>query len=304
MNRISKYMLAAALLPCSGSLQAQTTGSYVPVYVQEQTQWCWAACSAMLYWAYAPGTQSQCTLVGVARDKENGNIFGGCNSLSNSTASPCTSPATFNSPQSMYGCDGSIESILDNYSIPSTGYGYAFSASQVATATAAKKHMVARWGWNSGGGHFVVINRYKDGNVYFNNPLSSSAYIWSYANFSTSYGSATWTHTLRMDNSAPYGTVYTNGQLKGLDLAALNKIEAVSLNCYPNPVSNRLNCIVSLPESKEGQVTISDATGRQVYVMHAVPGKNTFSVDVSSWARGIYFLQINGEAQRQKISVQ
>lgn len=297
-------MLGAALLPFSSGLQAQTTGSFVPVYVQEQTNWCWAACSAMLYWAYAPGTQSQCTLVGVARDKENGNIFGGCGSLSNSTASPCTSPATFNSPQSIYGCDGSIESILDNYSIPSTGYGYAFSASQVATATAAKKHMVARWGWNSGGGHFVVINRYKDGNVYFNNPLSSSAYIWSYANFSTSYGSATWTHTLRMDNSAAYGTVYTNGALKGFDLTAVNKIEAVSLNCYPNPVSNRLNCIVSLPEGKGGHVTISDATGRQVYAIDAVPGKNTFSIDVSSWARGIYFLQINGEAQRQKISVQ
>lgn len=303
MNRLSKYMLGAAMLSSVG-LEAQTTGSYVPVYVQEQSNWCWAACSAMLYWAYAPGVQSQCTLVGVSRDKENAAWFGGCGNLSSSTASPCTSPLTFNSPQSIYGCDGSIESILDNYSVPSTGYGYAFSASQVATATAARRHMVARWGWNSGGGHFVVINRYKDGNVYFNNPLSSSAYIWSYANFSTSYGSATWTHTLRMDNSAAYGTVYTNGDLKGLDLTAVNKVEELSINCYPNPVSNRLNCIVSVPGEQENTLTVTDATGRVAYITKAQPGKNTFSIDVSSWARGIYFLQMNGVAQRQKISVQ
>lgn len=291
------------MLPAMG-LQAQTTGSYVPVYVQEQSNWCWAACSAMLYWAYGSGVQSQCTLVGVSRDKENGAWFGGCNNLSSSTASPCSSPLTFNSPQSIYGCDGSIESILDNYSIPSTGYGYAFSASQVAAATSARKHMVARWGWNSGGGHFVVINRYKNGNVYFNNPLSSSAYIWSYATFSTSNGSATWTHTLRMDNSAVYGTVYTNGQLKGIDLTALNKVEEASLNCYPNPASSRLNCIVGQPEGAEGLLSITDATGRQVYRNSLQPGKNTFSIDVSTWSRGIYFVQLNGKAQRQKISVQ
>lgn len=303
MNKLSKYLLGAAMLP-SLSLQAQTTGSFVPVYTQEQSNWCWAACSAMLYWAYAPGVQSQCTLVGVSRDQENGNWLGGCGNLSSSTASACTSPLTFNSPQSIYGCAGSIESILDNYSVSSTGYGYAFSASQVATATASRKHMVARWGWNSGGGHFVVINRYKDGNVYFNNPLSSSAYIWSYANFSTSYGSATWTHTLRMDNSAVYGTIYTIGASKDLDLTALNKVEEISLNCYPNPASNRLNCIVALPGDQGGQLTMSDATGRQVYTAQLEAGKNTFSIDVSAWARGIYFVQINGKAQRQKISVQ
>ena len=303
MNKLSKYLLAAAMLPAIG-LEAQTTGSYVPVYVQEQSNWCWAACSAMLYWAYAPGTQSQCNLVAVSRNKENAAWFGGCGNLSSSTANPCTSPGTFNSPQSIYGCDGSIESILDNYSVPSTGYGYAFSASQVAAATASRKHMVARWGWNSGGGHFVVINRYKDGNVYFNNPLSSSAYIWSYANFSTSYGSATWTHTLRMDNTAAYGTVYTNGALKGLDLSAGNQVAELNINCYPNPASNRLNCIISLPGDKESLLTITDATGRTTYSTKAQPGKNTYSIDVSTWARGIYFLQVGGAAQRQKISVQ
>ncbi|WP_118975985.1 T9SS type A sorting domain-containing protein [Taibaiella koreensis] len=303
MKRIYTYILGVVLLPLSGAVNAQTTGSYVPVYVQEQTQWCWAACSAMLYWAYGSGTQSQCTLVGVARDKENGNIFGGCNSLSNSTASPCTSPATFNSPQSIYGCDGSIESILDNYGISSTGYGYAFSATDVANATAARKHMVARWGWNSGGGHFVVINRYKDGNVYFNNPLSSSAYIWSYANFSTSYGSATWTHTLRMDNSAPYGTIYNKGQAP-IDISAFAPGAEPSLNCYPNPASNRLNAVINLPEGQEGALSLCDATGRQVYSTSLGQGKHTLSIDVSSWARGIYFLQLNGTPLRQRVSIQ
>jgi len=304
MKRIYTYFFGAVLLPLSGAVNAQTTGSYVPVYVQEQTQWCWAACSAMLYWAYGSGTQSQCTLVGVSRDKENGNIFGGCGNLSSSTASPCTSPATFNSPQSIYGCDGSIESILDNYGIPSTGYGYAFSASQVATATASRKHMVARWGWNSGGGHFVVINRYKDGNVYFNNPLSSSAYIWSYANFSTSYGSATWTHTLRMDNSAAYGTIYNRGQAPEDNSNVLVSLTEPSLNCYPNPASSRLNTIVNLPRGQQGILSLCDATGRQVYSAALVSGKNTLSIDVSSWARGVYFLQLNGTPLRQRVSIQ
>lgn len=303
MNKIAKYLLGTAMLSSTG-LQAQTTGSYVPVYVQEQTNWCWAACSAMLYWAYAPGTQSQCNLVAVSRNKENAAFFGGCNNLSSSTASPCTSPSTFNSPQSIYGCDGSIESILDNYGVPSTGYGYAFSASQVATATASRKHMVARWGWNSGGGHFVVINRYSGGNVYFNNPLSSSAYVWSYANFSTSYGSATWTHTLRMDNSAAYGSVYTASENKELDLGLAATAEAPVLNCYPNPASTRINCIAALPGEHEGSLSVSDATGRTVYSRVLQPGRNSFSIELNGWARGVYFVQVNGQALRQKISVQ
>ena len=293
------YALLAALLFSTTDVTAQT-GSSVPAYQQEQSNWCWAACGSMLYWAYKPGTISQCNFVATSRNKENSDLFD-CNNLSSSTANPCTSPGTFNSPQSLYTCGGSIENVLDYYGISSTGYGNAFSTTDLTNATHVKKHMVARWGWNSGGGHFVVIYRYSGGNVSYNNPAYGSSYTWTYNTFKTANNQATWTHTLRMDNSAVYGSVLTSAKRK--ENTALVAAAEPGLNFYPNPTTDRLNCIINSPAESGSHITISNVMGQMIYRQQLDVSTTTLSIDVSSWAKGTYIIQLNGNAGK-KIMVQ
>lgn len=299
MNKQYKYiafLLYCALLAPALPAAAQT-GASVPAYQQEQSNWCWAACGAMIYWAYKPGTISQCSFVAVSRDNENSNLFD-CNNLSSSTANPCTSPGTFNSPQSLYTCGGSIENVLDHYGISSTGYGNAFSQTDLTNATHAKKHMIARWGWNSGGGHFVVIYRYTGGNVSFNNPAYGSSYTWSYNSFKTSNNQATWTHTLRMDNSAAYGAVLASAKVKDLALQQ----QAASLNFYPNPTTDRLNGVVSNMPENGAALVIRNMVGQVQYRQQLDADNTRWSLDVSSWPRGTYLVQLDGVAA-QKLSI-
>lgn len=302
MNQSYKIVAAAAfsalLLSSTGS-RAQT-GSYVPAYQQEQSNWCWAACGQMIYWAYKPGSISQCNFVAVSRDKENSEWFD-CDNLSSSTASPCTSPGTFNSPQSLYTCGGSIENVLDHYGISSTGYGNAFSTTDLTNATHARKHLVARWGWNSGGGHFVVIYRYSGGNVSFNNPAYGSSYTWSYNSFKTSNGSATWTHTLRMDNSAVYGSVYARRTNPGATEKEPLDADLTEVNFYPNPASARVNFLLPAGSSRLG---IYNMLGQLQQELRIADGATTVQLDVSSWPKGVYVLQVDGKGQSRKLMVE
>lgn len=299
MIRLYKYtsaVLLGAMLFTANEIAAQT-GSSVPAYQQEQSNWCWAACGSMIYWAYKPGTISQCNFVATSRNKENSDLFD-CNNLSSSTANPCTSPGTFNSPQSLYTCGGSIENVLDYYGISSTGYSNAFSATDLTNATHVKKHMIARWGWNSGGGHFVVIYRYSGGNVSFNNPAYGSSYTWTYTKFKTANNQATWTHTLRMDNSAAYGSVYASKKIPVLAAGA-----APVLNFYPNPTTDRLNCMLDKPAENGADLTIYNVMGQVQYSKKLEAGTTSLVVDVSAWSKGTYIVQLNGTAGK-KLTVQ
>lgn len=299
MNKTYQYIFAAALgslLVCSKPVQA-ITGSSVPAYQQTQSNWCWATVGQMIYWAYKPGTIQQCNFVAVSRDKENSDWFD-CDNLSSSTADPCTSPGTFNSPQSLYTCGGSIENVLDYYGVSSTGYGHAFSTSELTTATSNKRHCIARWGWNSGGGHFVLIYRYSGGNVSFNNPATGSSYTWTYSSFSTSNGSATWTHTLRMDGSAVYGSNYARKSMAA-NAEGLPE-ENVSFNFYPNPASGMLNCL--LPETgTENRLIVTNMVGQKTFDQTIAAGASALRIDVSGWAKGIYLVQVNDSPARKLV---
>jgi hypothetical protein len=298
--KLSYRYTAAATMVCLlisfGTMRA-TTGSYVPAYAQLQSNWCWAACGQMIYWAYKPGSIAQCDFVAVSRDKENSEWFD-CNNLSSSTASPCSSPGTFNSPQSLYTCGGSIENVLDHYGISSTGYGNAFSTGDLTTATSNRRHCVARWGWNSGGGHFVVIYRYSGGNVSFNNPIGGSSYTWAYNTFKTANGAGNWTHTLRMDGSAVYGSVYAR-EANPDDKAVISEVN-VDFNFYPNPASAQVNLI--LPQASGGNhVIVSNMMGQAVHNIRYDASQSSAKLDVSSWPKGVYFIQVNDSPAKKLV---
>lgn len=290
---------------------SQTTGNYVPAYIQEQSNWCWAACGSMIYWAYHSGSVSQCAYVAKSRDLENSLPFD-CNNLSNSTSSPCTYPATFNSPQSLYTCGGSNENVFDAYGISSTGYGHAFSTSELTTAMSARKMCMARWGWNSGGGHVVVVNRYKSGNVYYNNPLSG-AVIWSYNTFKTANGKGTWTNTLRMDNAAIYGSVLSRNAIVKPDVpetTSPNTIaekmadERMSLNMYPNPAVDNLTILLGKERADMSEIIVMNALGVVFYNQAVSKKTSSLKINVSQWPKGIYMVKLGATGNSRQLVVQ
>jgi len=295
-NIIILTIFLMALLNTNTNVNAQT-GVYCPSYNQEQSNWCWAASAKMVYWNYKPGSINQCDAVNVSKSNE---FNTGCNNLANSYTSACTSPSTFNNPQALYGCSGSLQSILSSYGISSTSYGSSLSASTVAANTSTKKIMIARWGWNNGGGHFVVINRYKNGNVYFNNPLSGSV-IWSYNTFKTANGQGNWTHTLKMNSSAPYGSTYYKTANSSLTDSKDGIDTELSISLYPNPATEEVNILLNGEQNDDNQILITDAVGKVVFKQTYSKGKSSVSLDVNNWNRGIYFVIVNNNLSKKLI---
>lgn len=293
MKNIFKQIAFIALVFVTFNSNAQVTGCYVPSYAQSQTQWCWATCGQMLYWSYQPGSVSQCTFVQKSVDQEQvfWGIFG-CNNMSHSSTSVCSSPSTFNQPQSLYGCDGSLANVLDQYDIHSTSYSSNISGANLSSYLSSKKLVVARWGWNSGGGHALLVYRYKNGYVYFNNPGDGSAYTWTWNTFNTANGSGSWTHSLRMNSSAVYGTTYYRGTT---DIKSTNVEEELSINAYPNPATDKVNIIVNGLRDQDIHLLVTDAVGRVIFSQDYSKGIPSIALDVTNWNRGLYFLNVNGE---------
>ena len=312
MKKLFSYsILLLVMLVSQQRTFSQTTGNYVPAYIQEQSNWCWAACGQMIYWAYHSGSISQCTYVGKSRDQENSSLFD-CGNLSGSTSSPCTYPGTFNSPQSLYGCNGSNEAVFDYYGISSTGYDHAFSTSELTTAMSARKMCLARWGWNGGGGHLVVVNRYKSGNVYYNNPLCG-AVIWSYNTFKTANGQGTWTNTLRMDGAAVYGSVLSRNAITKQDvpdvlpqnaLSEQTAADRMTLNLYPNPTVDQVTILLGRERADLTELTIINSFGLVVYKQTLGKKISNLKVNVSDWPVGVYMLRLGNTGITKQLIVQ
>lgn len=292
--------LLFAFLVNTQQATSQVTGSSLPAYQQSQSNWCWTTCGQMIYWAYKPGSITQCQFVKKSRDNENSNWFD-CNNLPNNTNDPCANPGAFNYPQSLYTCGGSIENTLDSYGISSTGYGNALSGSTLTSYLGARKLTIARWGWNSGGGHVVVINRYKSGNVYFNNPSTGSAHIWSLSTFTSANGQGSWTHSLRMDNASVYGSALNREKSPSTLNEEMNT--EVSMNLYPNPATGKFNILLNGNYASNNHLIITDAVGKTVYSEAIADNLSAVSMDVSAWSKGMYFvrLQSNPESVKQLI---
>lgn len=289
----SIFIFLVVLTSATSTVKAQVTGNYCPSYIQSQTQWCWAASSQMVYWCYKPGTIQQCDAANVSKTLE---FNTGCGNLANSNLSACSYPSTFNNPQSMYGCAGSLQSILSNYAISSTSFASSLTAATLTTAMTNRRLVIARWGWNGGGGHFIVVNRYKSGNVYFNNPLSGSV-IWTYNTFKTANGAGNWTHSLRMNSSCVYGSIlYRESNTESTK--TLN--QDFNINMYPNPATDKINVLLNGTSNQDNRITIIDAVGKPVLSKVVSKDETSTSFDVANWPRGMYILTVNNNSSLSK----
>ncbi len=86
-----------------------------------------------------------------------------------------------------------------------------------------------------------------------------------------------------------------------LGITGVEEHPATELVIWPNPASNTLH--VALPNTgNDAELRVSDALGRIVHI-GKMPSSGTFTLNVSRWTGGIYFLQVSqgGSILREKV---
>jgi hypothetical protein len=155
---------------------------------QEQDQWCWAASSQAIL-EYYRTIKTQTTIAQYGTDGQN--IW---NWLYGSTTNPTRN---------------GIDLILLHFAkLATTHYGNSLAESSVKTQIDAHRPFVVRWGWDTGGGHFVVARGLVSDNMYLMDPWygpTINTYSWVCRG-----SSHTWTHSLTMNNSPPVSTPILN----------------------------------------------------------------------------------------------
>ncbi len=158
----------------------------VPYYKQEKDQWCWNASSQMALKFYGK-TYSQTTIAAWA--------VGGQNV-----------------PNYLYGSDSTrkgCDLILAHFgNISATGLAYAMTLSALDSEMANSRPVIIRWGWDSGGGHIVVVRGTSGNSVYLNDPWPANGQSVNSYNWVKRGDGHTWTHTLKLNSSSPVNPYY------------------------------------------------------------------------------------------------
>jgi hypothetical protein len=159
----------------------QATTLDVQQCYQEQTQWCWAGSSqAILRYYSVNKTQTEIAQYGA----EGQNIW---NWLFGSSTNPTRR---------------GIDMILNYFGrLATTQMSRCLTQEESQTFILAGKPFVVRWGWDSGGGHFVVGKGMTGSTMQLMDPWygpTVNTYDWVVRG-----SSHTWTHSLPVDTSPP-----------------------------------------------------------------------------------------------------
>jgi len=265
-----KNIFLALVIFVSIGLKSQTVIG-LPTTIQQQNQWCWSASSNCILTHYGV-TTTQCQIAEYTRTAATWHNFGMQNCCTTATAG-C------NYWNYMWGSSGSIEDILSHFgSISVSNVSNYIPFSTIQTEINNNRPFVIRWGWYSGGGHFIVGEGYDaSNNVYYMNPWPGEGSKVGTYNWVVNDSVHQWTHT-QMMVSSPLST-----SIKSISY------ETDAVNVYPNPVTDKINV------SSRYDITLVqlfDLSGRELY-----SAKNTNSIDIkeNNLAKGIYFLRASGE---------
>jgi hypothetical protein len=172
----------------------------VRLMFQEQNQWCWSGVSACILDYYCH-TTPQCEIAEYTRTVE---TFG---DISFGNTPCCTNPASCNNWNYLWGGPGSIQDILIHFgNISNTGVSSALTKNQVETEITNNRLFVIRWGWDTGGGHFVVGHGIFGDMIYYMNPWYGEGLLIGTYSWVCSGGGHTWTHTGTIDTTPPFST--------------------------------------------------------------------------------------------------
>jgi hypothetical protein len=179
-------ILVALVMSLPLGLTAQMLN--VPTTIQEQDQWCWAGTSSAVLKYYGTNL-AQCTIADYARTVATWHDFGTVNCCVNGSGQ-C------NYWNYAWGTAGSIQDIFAHWGISSYGLGAAYTIAQTQTDLNAGIPFIIRWGWSTGGGHFVVGNGLRDSTLYFMNPWFGEGAEFADYSWVIYDGNHTWTHTV------------------------------------------------------------------------------------------------------------
>jgi hypothetical protein len=160
----------------------------VPERFQEYSNWCWAGSSqAILY--YNGQYPSQCEIANYAWKTSR------CCSVTGSFYSKIKG---CNKANYLYGTSGSIEGILGNWGVDSTGMEEVLTWTESVQELDNGYPFVMRFGWSSGGGHFLVTYGYISSGSYlkYMDPWPGEGYTTSLYSWVVSASDHDWTHTL------------------------------------------------------------------------------------------------------------
>ncbi|MET3135173.1 hypothetical protein AAKU55_005481 [Oxalobacteraceae bacterium GrIS 1.11] len=189
-NHLRRIVAGASLLLAFQSAQAQVRTLNIPLVTQEHSQWCWAGSSKAVLNFYNK-TPSQCQIV---------NWAFGLNYACGNSSFNWNSNA--NQPNNMYGGNGSVQGILQNWGVPNNAINNYLSWNSVLNDINANRPFVIRYGWTNGGGHILVGSGYETVNgvnyLYIMNPWPGEGQTYRTYNSAVSASDHRWTHTQRM----------------------------------------------------------------------------------------------------------
>ncbi|MFA6126182.1 MAG: T9SS type A sorting domain-containing protein [Bacteroidales bacterium] len=161
----------------------------VPTVSQEQNQWCWVGVSSCVL-GYYDNNVPQCEIAEYTRTVE---IFP---DVHFGNVNCCTTPASCNNWNYNWGGPGSIEDILVHFAgIPNNKIGSSITLANISTNIADHRPFIIRWGWASGGGHFVVGYGISGENLYYMDPWPGEGKKIATYNWVKTDSIHTWTHT-------------------------------------------------------------------------------------------------------------
>lgn len=236
--------------------------------IQEQDQWCWAGSSKCILDYYGVNKQ-QCEIAEYARTVITWYNFG--------TTNCCVDPSQgCNYWNYNWGSAGSIQDILIHFaSIANTGVSSTLSQTEIQTQINQHRPFVIRWGWYSGGGHFVVGHGMVGSNVYYMNPwFGEGLHVGTYS-WVVDDGSHFWSHTNVMDVSPSAVTPVTAEPQTQL---------------YPNPVENELEVLSETPAQK---ARVLNTAGQEVMRFDFSDNENNQVLDISNLEAGCYFVELS-----------
>lgn len=265
---MKKLILVFNLLIVMG-LKSQTILG-VPTVFQIENQWCWAGCTNSILSYYGFNT-TQCQIAEYTRTVATWHSFGSTNCCT--TASLGCNYWNYN-----WGYAGSMEDILFFFgNITDATVSNTLSIATISTEINAGRPFIIRWGWTSGGGHFIVGKGYDvSNNIYYMNPWPGEGSKIATYNWMVSDGVHNWTHTNKL---------LTNPTSLGIQTIKYNP-EAIEI--FPNPASEKIHILTS---TAFHTIELTDFTGKKIFT-------SDFSIEIDlkkyRISNGIYLLKLIG----------
>ncbi len=273
MSKKLLFIPIVFLLFLSSNLKAQILT--VTETIQENDQWCWAACTKCVF-GYYDTLIEQCTIAEYARSVITWRSFGTKNCCVDATQG-C------NYWNYMFTYKGSMEDILLHFdSIHLNAVANPLTIIQINAEMTGKRPFIFRWGWNNGGGHFLVGHGVNANNVYYMNPWFGEGLHIATRDWLVADGTHTWTHTNVLTTNLPPPPPPPS---TGLDKITSGN----AIMVYPNPGSGQFT--LDFKGGAYATIEIINTIGELVFSSNILTPET--KIDLSSQPKGIYLVKVN-----------